>query len=173
MEAHSDHIKNLCKWNVADLDHFITLLKARYVCKSDKAETRKIIYIYIYVLIPVPFVNSSSHRIAAEEQYQQALMRIVAVPVDIENDLFDQFRQVNTTVKRATDEFRDSADKQAQCRRELVQVMKAQLASMTEMRETHERYRKTVKNALKDSNAAYIAYRTRDVPKVIYLPWLN
>ncbi|KAJ2963259.1 hypothetical protein NQZ79_g1694 [Umbelopsis isabellina] len=138
IEAHSDHIKNMCKWNVADLDHFITLLKARYVSISP----------------------------AAEEQYQQALMRIITIPEDSENEIIDQFRQVDTTVKRATDEFRDSADKQAQCRRELVQVMKAQLASMTEMRENHERYRKTVKNALKDSNAAYIAYRTRDVPKL-------
>ncbi|CAM0137612.1 hypothetical protein VKS41_003082 [Umbelopsis sp. WA50703] len=133
IEAHSDHIKNMCKWNVADLDHFITLLKAR---------------------------------ILAEEQYQQALMRIITLPAESENEVIDQFRQVDTTVKRATDEFRDSADKQAQCRRELVQVMKAQLASVTEMRENHERYRKTVKNALKDSNAAYVAYRTRDVPKL-------
>jgi methyl-accepting chemotaxis protein len=93
-------------------------------------------------------------------------MRIITLPAESENEVIDQFRQVDTTVKRATDEFRDSADKQAQCRRELVQVMKAQLASVTEMRENHERYRKTVKNALKDSNAAYVAYRTRDVPKV-------
>jgi hypothetical protein len=96
----------------------------------------------------------------------QSLMRIINLTNEAENETFDQFRHVDTTVKRATDEFRDSADKQAQCRREFVQVMKSQLNVMLDLRENHERFRKTIKTALKESNAAYIAYRTRDVPKV-------
>jgi len=96
-------------------------------------------------------------------------MRIISLSNEAENETIDQFRHVDTTVRRATDEFRDSADKQAQCRREFVQVMKSQLNVMLELRESHERYRKSVKMALKDSNAAYVAYRTKDIPKVMAL----
>ncbi|KAG2179647.1 hypothetical protein INT44_006495 [Umbelopsis vinacea] len=133
IEAHSEHIKNMIKWNISDLDHFINLLR---------------------------------HRISAEEQYQQSLMRIMTLAHEPENETFDQFRHVDTSVKRATDEFRDSADRQAQCRREFVQVMKNQLNVMIDLRENQERNRKFVKNALKDSNATYIGFRTKEIPKL-------
>jgi hypothetical protein len=93
-------------------------------------------------------------------------MRIMTLTNEPENELFDQFRVVDTSVKRATDEFRDSADRQAQCRREFVQVMKNQLNIMMDLRENQERNRKFVKNALKESNATYIGFRTKEIPKV-------
>lgn len=93
-------------------------------------------------------------------------MRIMNLTHEPENEIFEQFRHVDTSVKRATDEFRDSADRQAQCRREFVQVMKNQLNIMIELRENQERNRKFVKNALKDSNATYIGFRTKEIPKV-------
>lgn len=93
-------------------------------------------------------------------------MRIMTLTHEPENETFEQFRHVDTSVKRATDEFRDSADRQAQCRREFVQVMKNQLNVMIDLRENQERNRKFVKNALKDSNATYIGFRTKEIPKV-------
>ncbi|KAI9243653.1 Rho GTPase activation protein [Sporodiniella umbellata] len=159
IEAQYEFVNKVLKWNIVDLEKFISTLKARIV--AEEAYTTalgKITKNSTAAPSNVPTVNNSSNTSLTTTATHHSGSTTPIVP--------QYFGDCSSLFETATGNYEASIEKKLQARREFLRCLRQQTELLIKTKDKHEQKRKAVKSVLHEKNTNYLNYRTRDIQKL-------
>lgn len=155
IEAQYEFVNKVLKWNILDLEKFISTLKARIIAEE----------VYTTALgkitknnNTIPNNNSNTSLTTITTQHSST----TTTTVTNNTNYFGDFSLFET----ATGHYELSVERKIQARKEFIHCLRQQTELLLKIKDNHEQRRKTVKSVLHEKNTNYLNYRTKDIIKL-------